>query len=76
VESSVQRYIEEFRDAVEQPVYLPGDRICRACELRTRLTWVVCGPSFAEWCPKREKHPSTLTLLWRASITRCLGREG
>jgi hypothetical protein len=25
--SSVQRYIEEFRDAPEQPVYLPGDTI-------------------------------------------------
>ena len=33
--SSVQRYIEEeFRDTEEQPVYLPGDRIC----LRLRVT--------------------------------------
>ena len=33
--SSVQRYIEqEFREAEEQPVYLPGDRIC----LRLRVT--------------------------------------
>ncbi len=33
--SSLQRYIEqEFREAEEQPVYLPGDRIC----LRLRVT--------------------------------------
>lgn len=33
--SSVQRYIEdEFRDTEEQPVYLPGDKIC----LRLRAT--------------------------------------
>jgi hypothetical protein len=35
VSSSVQRHIEEeLRDAEEQPVYLPGDRIC----LRLRVT--------------------------------------
>jgi hypothetical protein len=34
VDGSAQRYIEEFGDAEEQPVYLPGDRIC----LRLRIT--------------------------------------
>jgi len=35
VSSSLRRYIEqEFGEAVEQPVYLPGDRIC----LRLRVT--------------------------------------
>ncbi|MDP8949677.1 MAG: hypothetical protein M3N00_05455 [Actinomycetota bacterium] len=28
MDASVRRYIEEFRDAEEQPVYLPGDKIC------------------------------------------------
>jgi hypothetical protein len=45
VESSVQRYIEEFRDAVEQPVYLPGDRIClrlrAAHEVNLGSVWAI-----------------------------------
>jgi hypothetical protein len=43
--SSVQRYIEEFRDAVELPVYLPGDRIClrlrAAHEVNLGSVWAV-----------------------------------
>ncbi len=34
VSSNVQRYIEEFTDTKEQPVYLPGDKI----RLRLRIT--------------------------------------
>lgn len=34
VDGSAQRYIEEFRDAEERPIYLPGDRLC----LRLRAT--------------------------------------
>ncbi len=34
VDGSAQRYIEEFGEAEEQPIYLPGDRLC----LRLRTT--------------------------------------
>jgi hypothetical protein len=34
VDGSAQRYIEEFGDADEQPVYLPGDTLC----LRLRIS--------------------------------------
>ena len=34
MDGSVQEYIEEFRDAGERPIYLPGDIIC----LRLRAT--------------------------------------
>jgi hypothetical protein len=37
VDGSAQRYIEEFGDAEEQPVYLPGDVIC----LRLRISHLV-----------------------------------
>jgi hypothetical protein len=46
VSSAVRRYIEEeFRDAEEQPVYLPGDRIClrlrAAHEVNLGSVWAV-----------------------------------
>lgn len=34
MDGSVQEYIEEFRDAGERPIYLPGDKVC----LRLRAT--------------------------------------
>jgi hypothetical protein len=42
---SVQRYIEELRDAEERPVYLPGDRIClrlrAAHEVNLGSVWAI-----------------------------------
>jgi hypothetical protein len=37
VDGSAQRYIEEFGDIEEQPVYVPGDTIC----LRLRISHLV-----------------------------------
>ena len=35
-DGGVQRYIEEFRDIEEPPIYLPGDKIACGYKLCTR----------------------------------------
>ncbi len=36
VDGSLQRYIEDFGEAYEQPVYLPGTGSACGCEPRTK----------------------------------------
>ena len=52
MDGSLQRYIEEFRDVEEQPVYLPGDRICLrlrvAHEVNLGSVWAVFRRELSE----------------------------
>ncbi len=75
--SSVQRHIEEeFRDAEERPVYLPGDRI----RLRLRAThevnlgsvWAV----FRRVLPERRRPPRDPYIITLAGEHYALSRAG